>query len=348
MQIGDVIHKYRRDRKLTQDEMAKLLGVTASAVNKWERGVNQPDIALLAPIARLLGITLETLLSFQEVPTTEEISEIIKHIDQTLETVSYEAAFQYAADMIHKYPNCHILIWQLALILDVRNLIGGKEDEPGKHEQQILQWYTQALESDDAEVRKHAADSLFQYHVRKENYTEAEQYLRYFPLESTERKQMQAEIYSKTDCRSEAYKAYEEILFSEYQKLSLVLHRLYQLSLEDRQMEHANIWTDKASRFAALFDMGLYHSEACKLELAAIEKNTALTLSIAKNLLNSLEQICAFTDSPMYAHMNFKPVEKSFFDQQRQYLLSAFRDKETFAYMNGNQEWHELIFKNET
>ena len=50
MQIGKVIHKYRKARNLTQEEMAKMLGVTAPAVNKWERGVNQPDIALLAPI----------------------------------------------------------------------------------------------------------------------------------------------------------------------------------------------------------------------------------------------------------------------------------------------------------
>lgn len=348
MQIGKVIHKYRKARNLTQEEMAKLLGVTAPAVNKWERGVNQPDIALLAPIARLLGITLETLLCFQEVPTAEEISGIIKHMDQTLETASYEDAFQYAADIIHKYPNCHLLIWQLALLLDVRNLMGGKDARAEKYQQQIVQWYAQALESDDAEVRKHAADSLFHYYVRKERYAEAEQFLCYFPSESIERKQMQAEIYSKTDRRAEAYKAYEEILFSEYQKLSVVLHHLYLLSLEDRQIEDAKMWIDKASGFATLFDMGLYHSESCKLELAAMEKDTALTLSIVKNLLDYLQQICVFTDSPMYAHMHFKTVEKSFYAKQRQHLLAAFRDKEAFAYMDGTPMWDELINKNET
>ena len=66
MQIGSVIRKYRKECGLTQEEMAKRLGVTTPAVNKWENGNTNPDIELLAPIARLLHISLDTLLSFQE------------------------------------------------------------------------------------------------------------------------------------------------------------------------------------------------------------------------------------------------------------------------------------------
>ena len=47
--------------------------MTAPAVNKWERGASCPDLALLAPLARLLGTDLNTLLSFREELTGEEI-----------------------------------------------------------------------------------------------------------------------------------------------------------------------------------------------------------------------------------------------------------------------------------
>ena len=40
MQIGEVIRQYRKDKNMTQEEMAGRLGVTAPAVNKWERGVS--------------------------------------------------------------------------------------------------------------------------------------------------------------------------------------------------------------------------------------------------------------------------------------------------------------------
>lgn len=40
MEIGEVIRKYRKEKNLTQEEMAVRLGVTAPAVNKWENGVS--------------------------------------------------------------------------------------------------------------------------------------------------------------------------------------------------------------------------------------------------------------------------------------------------------------------
>lgn len=41
MEIGEVIRTYRKKKGLTQEEMAGRLGVTAPAVNKWEKGVSQ-------------------------------------------------------------------------------------------------------------------------------------------------------------------------------------------------------------------------------------------------------------------------------------------------------------------
>lgn len=38
MKIGEIIRKYRKEKNLTQEEMANRLGVTAPAVNKWENG----------------------------------------------------------------------------------------------------------------------------------------------------------------------------------------------------------------------------------------------------------------------------------------------------------------------
>ena len=66
MNIGNVIKKYRKELGYTQEEMATRLGVTTLAVNKWKNGNSNPDIELLAPIARLLHISLDTLLSFRK------------------------------------------------------------------------------------------------------------------------------------------------------------------------------------------------------------------------------------------------------------------------------------------
>ena len=73
MDMGVVIKKYRKEAGMTQEEMANRLGVTTPAVNKWENGNSKPDIELLAPIARLLDISLDTLLSFHEKLSNTEI-----------------------------------------------------------------------------------------------------------------------------------------------------------------------------------------------------------------------------------------------------------------------------------
>lgn len=40
MMIGEVIRKYRKEKQMTQEDLAECLGLTSSAVNKWENGVS--------------------------------------------------------------------------------------------------------------------------------------------------------------------------------------------------------------------------------------------------------------------------------------------------------------------
>ena len=90
MNIAKVIRKYRKEAGLTQEEMANRLGVTTPAVSKWENGNSNPDIELLAPIARLLHISLDTLLSFHADLTTSEIDEIIREMNEMFDSEGFE------------------------------------------------------------------------------------------------------------------------------------------------------------------------------------------------------------------------------------------------------------------
>ncbi len=343
MQIGEVIRKYRKNKNMTQEDMAKRLGVTTPAVNKWEKGVTQPDIMLLAPIARCLDITLETLLSFHVEPTEEEIKGIVREMDEKFDNESFDAVFQYAKTLIQQYPNCNQLIWQLALILDARCMMDGVANAD-VYDKQILEWYHRALESGDEKVRRHCADSLFGYYTRKEMYDEAEECLKYFEEGIVEKKRMQAVIYSKTNRINEAYRTYEEIIFSQYQLLNMVFGGLYMLSLQEGDTPLARKYIEKESGLAKLFEMGIYHETSCKLELAVLDKDIQETLSVVKTMLASLEEICGFVDSSLYAHMTFnKESYETLVPAVREDLLEGFRDEEAFGYMAGNEEWEALI-----
>ena len=345
MQTGEVIREYRKRKNITQEEMANRLGVTAPAVNKWENGNSQPDIKLLAPIARLLNITLDTLLSFQEELTTEEIHSIVHEIDAKLTNESYEEAFQWAKGKIEQYPNCEQLIWQMALILDAWRLAKNIPDAE-KYEGYINNCYVRALDSEDEEIRNRAADSLFGFYTRKEQYEKAEEYLNNFSSQNPERKRKQAFIYSKTNRVNEAYKAYEELLFSGYQMMSIVFQSIYMLTMQDKDREKAHLLVEKQRKLANIFEMGEYNEASCGLDLATQEKDVEATIETMEKMLDSIGKLCNFTKSALYEHMEFKEINEEFFIRQQENLLACFRDEETFGYMKKSKRWQELVSSN--
>jgi len=60
------IARLRRERGLTQEELAASLGITYQAVSKWETGQTMPDLALLPKLAGLLRVTTDRLLGYSE------------------------------------------------------------------------------------------------------------------------------------------------------------------------------------------------------------------------------------------------------------------------------------------
>lgn len=64
---GGIIKKLREERKMTQAELADILKVSDKAVSKWETGRGYPDITLVEPIAKALGISTIELLAGESI-----------------------------------------------------------------------------------------------------------------------------------------------------------------------------------------------------------------------------------------------------------------------------------------
>jgi len=65
--IGKFIAKRRKERKLTQAQLAEKLNITDRAVSKWETGKSMPDSSIMLELCEILGITVNELLSGEEV-----------------------------------------------------------------------------------------------------------------------------------------------------------------------------------------------------------------------------------------------------------------------------------------
>lgn len=342
MNIGSVIKKYRKEAGYTQEEMANRLGVTTPAVNKWENGNSKPDIELLSPIARLLHISLDTLLSFQEKLTDFEIGEFIQKMDKMFSEEGYEKTYQWAANTIKKYPNCNLLIWQIAVMLDSRRIIG-ECDNPDKYDEQINAWYEIALNDEEEKIQHHAADSLFGFYLRKKDYAMAEKYLRYFSDYDPVKKVKMGQLYMQQGKTEDAYEKLEDVVFSTYTTLNLTFGTMITQALEEKNHEYAKYLAKKMNVLANAFDMGKYHECAAMLNVVVAEKDVEGTFQVAKQLLENVDTMGDFRESKLYQHMKFRNTENPYAKEMKKALLEGFRTEEEFSYMNGYEPWDQFI-----
>ena len=63
IKIGNLIYKLRKEKQLTQLQLAEQMNISDKTVSKWERGLGCPDISLLSDLSKIFNIDLENLLS---------------------------------------------------------------------------------------------------------------------------------------------------------------------------------------------------------------------------------------------------------------------------------------------
>lgn len=66
IRIGENIKRLRKRKGVTQEQIGEVLGISVTAVSKWERNETYPDITLLFPLAQYFGVTLDELMGYDE------------------------------------------------------------------------------------------------------------------------------------------------------------------------------------------------------------------------------------------------------------------------------------------
>lgn len=108
--IGQYIASKRKEKGLTQKELAEALSVTNKAVSKWETGTSMPDISLLKDLAQILDITVDELLEGED-----------QKDKRTLEVKDF-VHFKITKDMYKKYLK--VQMYQQPLYLFITTVLG--------------------------------------------------------------------------------------------------------------------------------------------------------------------------------------------------------------------------------
>ncbi len=75
--LGEIINFLRKEKNMTQNDLAEKMNVTDKAVSKWERNLSCPDVNSIPKLAEILGVSVEELLNAQTKQDDNKIDEII-------------------------------------------------------------------------------------------------------------------------------------------------------------------------------------------------------------------------------------------------------------------------------
>ena len=175
MSIGTTIKKLRRDRNITQEPLAELLGVSTNAVSQWECDKTAPDISHLPALASIFEVSADVLLEI-DIAKSKKQTEIKKFTAKCAELHSQgktEERLKLCREMQKKYPNDETVRYNLMKVLKT-----GYVDESFD---EIVMLGEQLLQSTNMEYRTGAIRGLCLTYLEKGDRAKALQYADMIP-----------------------------------------------------------------------------------------------------------------------------------------------------------------------
>lgn len=114
--MGQIIRRLRKERNLTQEELAEVLNISSPAVSKWESDTSMPDISQVVPLANVFGVSTDVLFGVEGTNADSEAWKIIKNaqslLTKPLDTSGMRKKYAALQDGLRMYPNNTILLME--------------------------------------------------------------------------------------------------------------------------------------------------------------------------------------------------------------------------------------------
>lgn len=333
MKINEIIREKRTKKKLTQEQMASYLGVSAPAVNKWEKGVSFPDITLLPALARLLDTDLNTLLSFKEELSPKEIESFLEQALEEAQAGGVDKGFSLAMEKLREYPSCDLLVLNCALTLEGLLIMDSKNGHRPDLLAEIEKLYERAAKSQELPVRWQAQSMLFSKYVEREEYEKAEELLKELPDETLYNKNcLRANLCLKQKQWKEGACIIEGDLLRSILSVHSSMLSLMDIALKEHRMKDAVQLAEIIKDTGRLFGLWDVSSHYAYFQLAVIEEDTKKSLSAMKKMLSSLLKQWEIGKSPLYVHMETRKNERNMGEMMLPGIIKELEDPENNQY----------------
>ncbi|SHN70524.1 helix-turn-helix domain-containing protein [Desulfitobacterium chlororespirans] len=115
--IAKVLLKKRKEKGITQDELADFIGVTKASVSKWETGQSYPDVTFLPRLAAYFNISIDELMAYEPQMAKEEIRKLYRRLSADFAAKPFDTVMDDCRQVIHKYYSCFPLLLQMGMLM---------------------------------------------------------------------------------------------------------------------------------------------------------------------------------------------------------------------------------------
>lgn len=180
--IGQRIKDLRKKNDLTQEKLADFLGVTYQSVSKWETGITMPDLALIVPLARVLGVSTDELLGMKSTETDTRREEIELAYKKTWETGDMEERYRISQAAVSEYPGDMKYLNWLAWITAMRSFsFADNKTYIAEQEKAIKQFACVIENAGDERIKASSIQGIVQYLSFRGRHDEARKYAECYP-----------------------------------------------------------------------------------------------------------------------------------------------------------------------
>lgn len=124
LNIGRCVFQKRKEKGITQEQLADYIGISKASVSKWESGLSYPDVLLLPELATYFNISVDELLGYSPQLTKEDIKKIYNKLSYEFAVKPFDEVMEQCNKLIKKYYSCFpFLLSMIKLLLNYSTLV---------------------------------------------------------------------------------------------------------------------------------------------------------------------------------------------------------------------------------
>ncbi|WP_234120774.1 helix-turn-helix domain-containing protein [Clostridium hydrogenum] len=155
--LAKVLVNKRREKRVTQEELANYIGVSKASVSKWETGSSYPDIVFLPQLAAYFNISVDELIGYEPQMTKEDINKLYHKLAADFAEKPFDEVIKHCREIIKKYYSCFPLLLQMGILLLNHSFLLKDREEQMALLHEVKELFVRVkLESGDVELATNA------------------------------------------------------------------------------------------------------------------------------------------------------------------------------------------------